>query len=897
MRVYTLPELYGTKETNPAKLDRFITKKSAIDYIDCNESETALIASSYEKYQDNPMKQYTHMEIHESFIFGNMCNLIVFSENNPPVRNSFSCGQSKQAVSMYHTNYQVRMDKSAVVLNTGQIPIIKTRYLEHINHEENTYGVNVIVAIMCFTGYNVEDAVLFNEGSLARGLFRTTYYTTYQSHEESVKSGNATSDLNFTNVESENNVVGTKPGYDYSKLDKYGIIREGTEITDKTVIIGVTSTSSENSAIKQDQSKTTKKGQLGVVDKAFMTEGEEGERIAKVRVREVRIPNLGDKMACALPTQQVLTHLGWVEIKDIDIQVHKVATLNKEGNMCYEYPINKFEYDHNGNMYYVKNKQVHVICTLNHKLYVKKRHGKSYEFIEAKDVMGKMVRFKKSMTNVNSDVEWMKLGDKTYKMDDWLQLLGMFISDGSVNSGAVYLSCFKQRKVDFTPFCISNEQRGAPSAPINRPSVGGLSVQRCNIDIMTKLGLEYKHDPYNGYIALNKGKHPEIYEELKKYSLGAANKYLPEYVWELSQRQSIILMEALLEGDGHTYKDGFSQYETVSMKLANDICRLAVHCGWSGNTKIAEEPDCTVKTFTGTMGHKEGKTVTVTQKNTYYKITINRKQNEPYINKKVNESNEEKLIPYEGKVYCIEMPSSNLYYMRENNFAASILIGNSRHGQKGTVGLVIPERDMPFTKDGIRPDMIINPHAIPTRMTIGQLVETIMGKACLELGGFGDGTPFINKGSKIGVFGELLPRLGFHSSGNEILYDGMSGEQLESEIFIGPTYYMRLKHMVKDKINYRALGPRTALTKQPVSGRANDGGLRIGEMERDAVAAHGITDFLTESMMERGDKYSPGGKSHLASSKKTKKIRNLRRRRTLAGKKEVRFIKSMLPYG
>ena len=326
-------------------------------------------------------------------------------------------------------------------------------------------------------------------------------------------------------------------------------------------------------------------------------------------------------------------------------------------------------------------------------------------------------------------------------------------------------------------------------------------------------------------------------------------------MWNLSQRQSIILMEALLEGDGHTFKDGFSRYGTVSMKLANDICRLAVHCGWSGNTKIASEPDGSSITITGTMGYNKGRTSTITQKNTYYKISIIRKQNEPYINKKVNDSNEEKLIPYEGKVYCIEMPSSNLYYMRENNFAASMLIGNSRLGQKGTVGLVIPERDMPFTKDGIRPDMIINPHAIPTRMTIGQLIETIMGKACMGLGAFGDGTPFINKGSKIGVFGEILPKLGFHSSGNEILYDGMSGQQIESEIFIGPTYYMRLKHMVKDKINYRALGPRTALTKQPVSGRANDGGLRIGEMERDAVAAHGITDFLTESMMERGDKY------------------------------------------
>ena len=179
----------------------------------------------------------------------------------------------------------------------------------------------------------------------------------------------------------------------------------------------------------------------------------------------------------------------------------------------------------------------------------------------------------------------------------------------------------------------------------------------------------------------------------------------------------------------------------------------------------------------------------------------------------------------------------------------------SRAGQKGTGGLVVPEADMPFTKDGLRPDLIINPHAIPSRMTIGQLIECVMGKACAFLGGFGDCTPFINQGSKIGVFGEVLTNMGYHSSGNELLYDGMSGQQIESEIFIGPTYYMRLKHMVKDKINYRARGPMTALTRQPVSGRANDGGLRIGEMERDSVISHGMVDFLSESMMERADKY------------------------------------------
>jgi hypothetical protein len=178
----------------------------------------------------------------------------------------------------------------------------------------------------------------------------------------------------------------------------------------------------------------------------------------------------------------------------------------------------------------------------------------------------------------------------------------------------------------------------------------------------------------------------------------------------------------------------------------------------------------------------------------------------------------------------------------------------SRAGQKGTLGLIIPEEDMPFTEDGIRPDLIINPHAIPSRMTIGQIVESLFGKVCTSYGAFGDCTAFQVKGPNYSTYAPLLVKAGFNSSGNQVLYNGMSGEQLAADIYIGPTYYMRLKHMVKDKINYRARGPNTVLTRQPVQGRANDGGLRIGEMERDGVLAHGMSYFLNESFMIRGEK-------------------------------------------
>ena len=162
---------------------------------------------------------------------------------------------------------------------------------------------------------------------------------------------------------------------------------------------------------------------------------------------------------------------------------------------------------------------------------------------------------------------------------------------------------------------------------------------------------------------------------------------------------------------------------------------------------------------------------------------------------------------------------------------------------------------MPTTADGIRPDIIVNPHAMPSRMTIGHLVETITSKTAAIYGGFGNCTAFTQQGPKHELFGKSLVDAGFHSTGNEILYNGMTGEQLETEIYFGPTYYLRLKHMPKDKINYRATGPRTLLTRQTVQGRANNGGLRVGEMDRDCIIAHGLNYFLNESMMVRGDEF------------------------------------------
>ena len=181
---------------------------------------------------------------------------------------------------------------------------------------------------------------------------------------------------------------------------------------------------------------------------------------------------------------------------------------------------------------------------------------------------------------------------------------------------------------------------------------------------------------------------------------------------------------------------------------------------------------------------------------------------------------------------------------------------SNRHGQKGTIGMFIRGHDMPRTKEGIPVDMIMNPHAIPSRMTVAQLIEALIGKAAPPIGSVANGTLFMNDGSPVEAIGRVLrDDLGMEPFGEELMYDGMGGKMIPTKIFVGNVYTMRLKHMPEDKWNARGEGRREQRTHQPTGGRGAQGGLRIGEMERDAILGHGIADFLRESLMKRADGY------------------------------------------
>ena len=179
---------------------------------------------------------------------------------------------------------------------------------------------------------------------------------------------------------------------------------------------------------------------------------------------------------------------------------------------------------------------------------------------------------------------------------------------------------------------------------------------------------------------------------------------------------------------------------------------------------------------------------------------------------------------------------------------------SSRHGQKGTCGMILNAEDMPQTASGVVPDIIINPHCIPSRMTIAQLMETLLGKVGCEVGALGDGTPFGNC-TVDGLAKLLRDDLGMEPYSNEILYNGFTGRQMETNIFVGPVFYQRLRHCSADKLHSRASGPLVMLTRQPAEGRAREGGLRFGEMERDCVIAHGMSEFTKERLMECSDAF------------------------------------------
>jgi DNA-directed RNA polymerase II subunit RPB2 len=450
------PEEYGWSD---------LYKDGLIELIDTEEEETSMIAMkptdlglpAEEAYSTT----YTHCEIHPSLILGVCASIIPFPDHNQSPRNTYQSAMGKQAMGIYLSSFQVRLDTMAHTLHYPQKPLATTRAMEHLHFRELPSGVNCIVAIACYTGYNQEDSLIMNQSSIDRGLFRSSFFRTYNAKAK-CKPGvpNPLTDEAFERP-TRANCTGMKQG-SYEKLDIDGLAEPGVRISGDDVLVGVTlpytikgPDGNPTGVGRKDNSTCMRSYESGIVDRVMLTTDVEGSKFSKVRIRNLRIPQVGDKFA-------------------------------------------------------------------------------------------------------------------------------------------------------------------------------------------------------------------------------------------------------------------------------------------------------------------------------------------------------------------------------------------SRHGQKGTIGMTYRQEDMPFTCEGIVPDIIVNPHAIPSRMTIGHLVECLLSKVSSLHGDEGDATPFMDD-ITVEKISHALAELGYQKHGNECLYNGHTGRPIESLIFIGPTFYQRLKHLVDDKIHARARGQVTMLTRQPMEGRARGGGLRMGEMERDCL--------------------------------------------------------------
>lgn len=521
--------LYDDDDTNVSDDDRNygwsdLYRDGLIELIDTEEEETSMVAMKPSELGLPPAEAYsttfTHCEIHPSMILGVCASIIPFPDHNQSPRNTYQSAMGKQAMGIYLSSFQVRMDTMAHTLHYPQKPLATTRAMEHMHFRELPSGINVIVGIACYTGYNQEDSLIVNQSSIDRGLFRSSFFRTYNAKAKS-RPGlfNPLQDEAFE-VPNRANCLGMKRG-SYDKLGTDGLAEPGTRVSNDDALIGVTVPYAikgpdglQSSMARKDNSTTMRSTESGIVDRVMLTTDIEGNKFSKIRVRNLRIPQIGDKFA-------------------------------------------------------------------------------------------------------------------------------------------------------------------------------------------------------------------------------------------------------------------------------------------------------------------------------------------------------------------------------------------SRHGQKGTIGMTYRQEDMPFTCEGISPDIIVNPHAIPSRMTVGHLVETLLGKVSSLLGDEGDATPFMDDVTveKISTF---LTELGYQKHGNECMYNGHTGKPLESLIFLGPTFYQRLKHLVDDKIHARSRGPVTMLTRQPMEGRGRAGGLRMGEMERDCLISHGAANFLRDRLYANSDPY----RVHVCDECGMIAIANLRKQTFDCGycNNKTRFSQIHIPY-
>jgi hypothetical protein len=674
----------------------------------------------------------------------------------------------KQAIGVYASNFRNRYDTVGHVLNYPQRPIVQTDLAHMVNNDSLPCGANVIVAIATFRGYNQEDSVMFNESAINRGLFMSTQYKTYKDINNKNHSTGEEEEYGKPDPLTTKNV---KP-FNYDKLESNGFVKENTFVESGDILIGKYMPNKDGNIIhKKDSSVVMKNNESGYVDSNFNNEqlnvNGDGYTFTKVRLRNMRIPCIGDKFCLPKEAEVLVQENGEIYWETIDnvVAPQRVLQLNPDDDTVEFADISAtFEFQHKGDMIRFKGDGVDLLTTEEHKMVVMSDEEFTPIFKLAKEMTGKET-FYAGCNVVPSQVT----DDATY-MEDVAYMYGLHRYRGSVES-------YGKMKTGIVEI---------------------FKTERL-MSILDKHGFVYNGKLEHRFIAINDIEIADMFGDM----------VIQQWVLH-SKKYASCFIEGYFQDD-----------ELFEGKPNADMIQL--------------------------IGMWAGENIVVVQDKHNSRMFHLRRGTPKFI--KEFEITKEK---FNGKVYCIEVPS-HMFMVRMNG--KCLWTGNSsRHGQKGTVGMVYKQEDMPFTKDGIVPDIIVNPHAIPSRMTIAQLMECIMSKAGCAHGSLGNGSPF--QDLAVEDISKALESGGYERHGNEIMYNPQTGEQIETAIFIGPTFYQRLKHMVNDKIHSRSsCGPVQLFTRQPTEGRLREGGLRDGEMEVGCKKAHGMSAFLKERLMECSDNY------------------------------------------
>jgi len=639
--------------------------KAMIEYIDINESNTCMIAMSQDNLLENKKTNYayynyTHCEIHPSLILGVLASNIPFAEHNQAPRNLFQGAMGKQAMGIYSTAFRKRMDTMAHVLHYPQKPLVNTEPSKYLHSAELPSGQMPIVAIACYTGYNQEDSLIFNQSSIDRGLFRSSFYRTYVDEEK--KNSATLEDEKFCKPQKHypnGRIYTEKMSYgSYDKLDENGFVKTNSHVDGNDIIVGkvtMLKDSIEGEPKARDLSTSLRANESGIVDKVYTNQNGEGYNFVKVRVRSDRIPEIGDKFACTKKNTEVLTLKGWKKIINCTKE-DSVCILDPEtDNISYEHPQEIHNFDYNGKMYKLRSQLVDLTVTPNHRMWIKKRYGKEskykkdFEFQNAEDCFGKRLKYKKTIQNYEPK-DW--IGETftihSYKdrdeiivqMNDWLVFLGIWYAEGCCSKGTIHIAAHKPR------------------------------VKKALEPVIQNMGFKLNIRPSdkNAWTISN----VQLAQVMEPLSVGAPHKKLPEWVWNLNKEQSQLLLTSMMLGDGYINKSNAHLYYTSSEQLADDVSRLCLHAGWSSHKRLHDNRKAGLESVMS-----DGRVIKSNYDN--YTITIIKTKLEPEINhghKNSQNGQSEEWEHYEGSVHCLTV-RTGIFMIRENG--KPVWTGNSRH--------------------------------------------------------------------------------------------------------------------------------------------------------------------------------------------------------------------------